>query len=186
MKKVHLSLLASALYLLSGCGGTKPSAQAGTPVTGVPDWFINQPSDGKMLYGTGTQQSKSLQLAKDQADFSGCREVAKALGQKVEGLTKSNLGQAGLVGSSEVNEALSETARSIVNTQLTGCVNKKREVREMPDGSYKIYSLMTLDNAAALATFKQAREAQQALAQSKANFEELDKLLARELESGAK
>ena len=173
-KQSALALFAlTAVAGLSGCAGSKQTA-------GVPDWYLNQPS-GNGLYGAGMIQSKSLQLAKEQSDFAACKEIAKSLSQKVEGLTKQYLGQEGAVGSSEAKEALSEGARSIVNVNLTGCVNKKREVRTTADGAFQVYSLAYLDPSSAVAAAKSARDAQQALAQSKQSFDELDRLLDRDL-----
>ncbi len=177
MKKTITAIAVATMSILSGCAGSK----AGVPPVGVPDWYVNQPSGGG-IYGTGEQQSNSLQLAKEQADFAGCKEIAQTLGQKVEGLTKQYLGQEGAVKSSEAKEALANAARSIVNINLTGCVNKKREVRELPDGSYRVFSLEFLDPAGAVAAAKGARDAQQALAQSKQTFDELDQLLSRDVQ----
>jgi len=173
-KQSVLAFLALATVAgLSGCAGSKP-------VAGVPDWYLNQPT-GNGLYGTGTIQSKSLQLAKEQADFAACKEIAKSLSQKVEDLTKQYLGQEGTVGNGEAKEALSGAARSIVSVNLTGCINKKREVRMTSDGAYTVYSLAYLDPTSAVAAAKSARDAQQALAQSKQSFDELDHLLERDL-----
>jgi hypothetical protein len=179
-RKSLAALSLAALSALSGCAGST----AGKVPADIPDWYLNQPS-GNGLYGTGMIQSRSLQLAKEQADFAGCKEIAKSLSQKVEGLTKQYLGQEGAVGSSEAREALSEAARSIVNVTLSGCVNRKHEVRMAPDGSYTVYSLEFLDPAAAVAAAKNARDAQQALSQSKQTFQELDNLLNRDLQAGA-
>lgn len=180
MKKPILSLLALAALGLGGCASTKTT---GAPVQGVPDWVLNPPK-GNGLYGVGILQSKSLQLAKEQADFAGCKEIASVLSQKLEGLTSQYIGQAGAVGSAEAMEDLKSAARSVVNVRLTGCANQKRDVRQMDDGSYKVFSLQYLDPAGAMAAAKAARESKAAQAQSKAAFEELDRLLARDLGAG--
>ncbi|MBK9579724.1 MAG: hypothetical protein IPK50_15195 [Fibrobacterota bacterium] len=177
MKKFPAIVLIGSALALIGCG----SSNAGKSTT--PDWYLNQPSGGG-LYGVGSQESRSLDLAKEQADHGACVEISKALAQKMEGLTKRYIGQEGAVKSNETKEALSAASRSVVNINMIGCINKKREVVELPGGAFRVYSLQFLDPAGAVATTKAAREAQQALAQSKETFDELDKLLERDLKGG--
>lgn len=175
--QIRFFLAFAGLLALGGCASSKT---AGVPVQGVPDWYLNPPT-GNGIYGVGTIQSKSLQLAKEQADFAGCKEIAGVLSHKVEGLTSQFLGQDGAVGSAEAVEDLKSAARAIVNLRLTGCASKKREVQQMPDGSYKVYSLQFLDPTSAMAAAKAARESRKAQAQSKEAFAELDRLLAKDI-----
>jgi hypothetical protein len=159
--------------VLTGCSSSS---------RGVPEWYLTPPSGGNGLYGAGSNQAKSAKLAKQLADSAGCHEIAKALSGRVGDLTRLYLGQNTGVGSGQARLALGDAAKAIAERNPSGCENVRRDVRSLPDGSTEVFSLEYLGPAGALAATRAARDAQPAFARSGETFEELDKILAREIQ----
>ena len=120
--------------LLAGCGGSKTISTSKN--ADMPDFVLNPPKENGALFGTGTAELKTLQLAKEIADFRACKEITSALSFKVTMMLKIYLDQAGIGSKSEVKELAKLVDRALTDIELTGVSIEKREL-----ANGKIYSL---------------------------------------------
>ncbi len=166
-RKILLVSLVGSLALTS-CGPK--------PATGVPDFLLNPPKESGKFFGAAEAEKQTLQMAKDIADSRACREVARQLGQRVQEMVKDFQEQAGQGANSEYLEFSQSVGKTLVDMNLAGCSIQKRELREGA-GTYKVYSLASLDAAQALAAARQAIESNKAKAAANTAFQELDRAL---------
>jgi len=170
MNKTLATISTGVLIALAGCAGTKPSI--------IPDWFINP--DKTPFHGVGTQASTNLQLAKEQADFNACQEVAKAISSQYEGEISAYRRQA-TDGTAKAlpEEDAKNVVRAIIDQRIDGCVVQQRSVTQAGDGTYTVFAQAYLDSKGAMEAIRQAQATAKVKAESKAAFEELDKLLEK-------
>lgn len=171
-KQSALAFLALATVAgLSGCASSKP-------VAGLPDWWDKR--DPAPFHGYGMHRSTDLQLAKEQAEVNACQDVAKTISAKYTASyeayrheTKS--GQA----ESPADRDVKNTLRTLVNQNLSGCaIQQTKTIRD--GGYYEVYAEAFLDSKGALEALKNAQAVEKVQGDSKAAFDELERLIDKQ------
>ena len=97
MSRLHMytfstvAVLLASLLIWGGCGGSKNvlQAQVGEAISKVPDWYLNPPNDPNFIYGTGTNDSRDLQMARNAAEHAARVQITRNTEAKVSALFKS-------------------------------------------------------------------------------------------------
>lgn len=175
MKKALV--LAAFLGLVMGCGGSKQISK-----NSGPEWFLNPPKAADKLYGVGSAQKQSLQLAKEISETRAKKEIAQALSQKVQNLMKDFMSESGVGEMAEATEFTQSITKTITDIDLEGCTIEKREII---DGTVWSLAVWPIDDASRSflkdkinAELKRKESLYNEL-QAKKGFEDLDKELAK-------
>lgn len=141
MKLKTLALIAMTTMTTMGMMACSGSGSA------MPEFMVNPPkADGK-IFGSGTAEKSSFQLAKEAADTRACREVGRVLDQRVRSVLKDFMSESGAeVESAEVLEFVESTSKAVTDVQMAGCTIKEREHKE--GDAHTVYSLAEYDLSA--------------------------------------
>jgi len=141
-----------ALLVLSvvGCGGAKKSPQqvsderkVDQALSQIPDWYMNPPTDANFMYGTGTNDSRDLQMAKDGAEHAARVSIANATEAKVSALFKSFMEQTGAAEDEELLRMNTNVSKSVANEVIAGTrVSKQAVMNE--NGRFRVYVLLEM------------------------------------------
>ncbi len=178
MKKM-LAFAVSAAFVVcvGGCGGSKEISKGNAP-----EWFLNPPKAADKLYGIGSAQKQSLQLAKEISETRAKKEIAQALSQKVQNLMKDFMSEAGVGEMAEATEFTQSITKTITDVELEGCTIEKREII---DGNVWSLAVWPIDDASRsflkdkINAELKRREALYNEIQAKKGFEDLDKEIAK-------
>lgn len=173
MKKI-LALLTFALFII-GCAGTPQEKSASKMVKMQQE--KNELVEKGVVAGIGIGESKSEQLAYDEADLEARYDVARAVEGKIEGLMRNYKEEVG----EELTPHKEEVKKYVVSDMQNGVTVIKIDVEVTEANKFKVYAIAAMNPEA----FKKAFEA--ALAAQKANvdraramkgYAELDKAAA--------
>ena len=120
MKKI-LSILISLflIFLLTNCGGGGESTNQ-TNIDNIPDWYLNPPNDPNYLFGKYFAQSKSMQLALDNATVGARNEIGNQVEIKMQGLQKKFDEEVGVGENSTLLQQFTQATKAVMSTALSG------------------------------------------------------------------
>ena len=157
MKKI-LALLTFALFII-GCAGT-PQEQSASKMMKMQQ-EKNELLDKGVVAGIGIGESKSEQLAYDEADLNARTDVARSLESKVEALIRNYQEEVG----DELTQHKEAVKKNVISDMQNGVSVVKMDMEVTEAGKFKVYAIAALNTEA----FKKAFEA--ALAAQKANVD---------------
>ncbi|MBR2468965.1 MAG: hypothetical protein IKB43_02245 [Fibrobacter sp.] len=157
MKKI-IALLAFALFIV-GCAGT-PQEQSASKMMKMQK-EKQELMDKGVTAGLGVGESKSEQLAYDEADLNARTDVARAVESKVEAFIRNYQEEVG----DELTQHKEEAKKNVVSDMQNGVSIIKMDMEVTEAGKFKVYAIAAMDPEA----FKKAFEA--ALTAQKINVE---------------
>ena len=115
----------------------------------MPEFMVNPPKAEGKIFGSGTAEKSSFQLAKEAADTRACGEVGRVLDQRVKSVLKDFMSESGAdVESAEVLEFVESTSKAVTDVQMAGCTIKEREHKAGDAQTHTVYSLAEYDLSA--------------------------------------
>lgn len=168
---VGFIVLTMVALLGAGCGGAKKD----DATSNIPDWYLSPPSDPQFYYGTGTGDSRKLQIAVRKATQDATLNVAEQIETRFRGLTETFTEEVGMGEDSQLLEQFTQATQSVVSNVMSGLKPTKREVVEK-DGMYTAYVLIEYDQAAAAAALANQVKKQEQLYTRMRSSETLKKL----------
>jgi hypothetical protein len=117
--------------------------------------------DKGVVAGIGIGESKSEQLAYDEADLNARTDVARALESKVEAFIRNYQEEVG----DELTQHKEAVKKNVISDMQNGVSVIKMDMEVTEEGKFKVYSIAAMNTEA----FKKAFEA--ALAAQKANVD---------------
>ena len=117
--------------------------------------------DGGLAY-VGTGISKREDIARDKAQNDGRAGLANALETKVKNYEKQFKEEIGTSGESEINEAFQRVSEQMSKTVLVG-VLPTNEVITLNEGTYTIYTIMSIDPKTFMQSFQDQMKEQKAV-----------------------
>ena len=157
MKKI-LALLTFALFII-GCAGT-PQEQSANKMMKMQQ-EKNELLDKGVVAGIGVGESKSQQLAYDEADLNARTDVARSLESKVEALIRNYQEEVG----DELTQHKEAVKNNVISDMQNGVSIVKMDMEVTENNKFKVYAIAAMNTEA----FKKAFEA--ALAAQKANVD---------------
>ena len=157
MKKI-IALLTFAMFII-GCAGT-PQEQSANKMMKMQK-EKNELLDKGVVAGIGIGESKSEQLAYDEADLNARTDVARSLESKVEALIRNYQEEVG----DELTQHKEAVKKNVISDMQNGVSVIKMDMEVTEEGKFKVYAIAAMNTEA----FKKAFEA--ALAAQKANVD---------------
>jgi hypothetical protein len=121
-----LLVLAGALVVLSGCGGSRNAGFEETPKP--PEWVLNPPKAEDTFYGIGIAQKANPSLAQQAADSRARDAIARELEVKIVNMIRDAMEEVLTTVGPEGNDYTESVSKQIANQTLQGCKIDKREV----------------------------------------------------------
>ena len=144
----------------------------------VPDWFLNPPESQDKIYGTGaSEQTSSIQLAKQVADANARTALAQTIQVSVQSMVRTFLQQSGTIETTRALQFSEVVGKNVVDITLTGV---RIERSEMQGGRYFSLASVSYDSMKN-ALLSQVRDAAAQMAEQKAKqaFQDLEKEINR-------
>ena len=156
----NIKLLSSVVAIAIGLGACQKqnmielepniaykSEKVETQVEMIPDWYMNLPSDDKIIYSSGTANAPDMQLAVDVAILNAKTVLADRINGKLDSMTKSFMAKIGSddLDTSVLTEIEKVTKNVIASVDVSGY--KVDESKIVKDGTqYRAYVLLAYDN----------------------------------------
>jgi len=137
MKRSYVVLV---VLLIAALGTGCPSTPKATQPT-APSWFSELPPEDA-FWGIGIAKMTNDSLGLETATTRASRDVARQIGQLVQGLLTDYSREAGLVNNPASVQHIENIGRNLVNANLAGARVNRRE--RMPDGTW--YVRVSLSN----------------------------------------
>ncbi len=157
MKKI-IALLSFAMFII-GCAGT-PQEQSANKMMKMQK-EKQELLDNGVVAGIGIGESKSEQLAYDEADLNARTDVARSLESKVEAMIRNYQEEVG----DELTQHKEAVKKNVISDMQNGVSVVKMDMEVTEEGKFKVYAIAAMNTEA----FKKAFEA--ALAAQKANVD---------------
>jgi hypothetical protein len=147
-KLLFVSLFLLTLVLLMGCGGSAPPAANTTPTPpppqnlNLPDWFINIPQDPNFLFSAKSDQSMKMQTAIDKAVLAARQDIATQVDVRITSLQKKFEEETGFGKDAQMLSQYTSAAKAVAQTSLSGSKERKKDVRQNPDGTWTAFVLV--------------------------------------------
>lgn len=143
MKKLFAAF--AVVALLVGCGGQAPTPQertvsAMTEIIAKKTQYIREGKPAGMGIGISTDET----IAYEKADQNARVDLAKEIDAQVKALTKNFKEQINVEGMESVAEHFSNTAKTVVDVNLTGATLMDVKI-ETVEGKFKVYGVMPLN-----------------------------------------
>ena len=135
----------SALAVFVSCGSPPPQPQP-PAVSELPDFYLNPPIADDAIYGVGSGQASTLELARSRANSAALRDIARQVETTVESALVEYTQEAGVDGNVQVIEFVEQISRQITDTVLRGAVPQEREI----DSEGRVYELVVYPKASLL------------------------------------
>ena len=156
----NIKLLSSVVAIAIGLGACQKqnmiqlepniaykSEKVETQVEMIPDWYMNLPSDDRIIYSSGTANAPDMQLAVDVAILNAKTVLADRINGKLDSMTKSFMAKIGSddLDTSVLTEIEKVTKNVIASVDVSGY--KVDESKIVKDGTqYRAYVLLAYDN----------------------------------------
>lgn len=141
MKKLFAAL--AVVALLAGCASQTPQERTVSAMTEIIAKKTQYIREGKPA-GMGIGLSSDETIAYEKADQNARVDLAKEIDAQVKALTKNFKEQINVEGMEAVAEHFSNTAKTVVDVNLTGATLMDVKI-ETVDGKFKVYGVMPLN-----------------------------------------
>lgn len=141
MKKLFAAL--AVVALLAGCASQTPQERTASAMTEIIAKKTQYIREGKPA-GMGIGISSDETIAYEKADQNARVDLAKEIDAQVKALTKNFKEQINVEGMESVAEHFSNTAKTVVDVNLTGATLMDVKI-ETVDGKFKVYGVMPLN-----------------------------------------
>ena len=142
--KYRIFAIALALILV-GCGGSKPgsgSTEEGS-FGGAPNWFMNPPTSGDVIYAVGAAKKQNPSLALNTATQRARDEIARTVSLKVENMMKDFMQESGAGDNAQALEFTESVSKQVADVSLSGSVRTKTATGK--DGTIYVLVEYSLD-----------------------------------------
>ena len=140
---------ATVMVMLAGFALTLTSCGIRNASKGdAPDWFLNPPKSETVIYGVGaSEQTQSIQLAKQIADANARTDLAMKIQVSVQAMVRTFLQQSGTLDTTRSLQFAETVSKQVVDVKLTGVTINKSEVKGGRCFSQAEVSMDTMKNA---------------------------------------
>ena len=158
MKRLHRHAWAGAvclgltgLLIAAGCGSKslgerkieQDTERVDRAISNVPDWFLEPPTDPNYVYGTGTNDSRDLQMAKSAAAGLARTQIAFDTEAKVSALFKTFMEQVGAGQDEELLRQNTQVSKIVASEIISGTRPSKQAVIN-EEGRFRVYVLIEM------------------------------------------